>query len=193
MRRGGVCGAIVLILSLLLLPATGSAQDAGRLWSALTKGGHIALMRHALAPGTGDPSEFRIDACETQRNLNGEGRAQARRIGEAFRRNGVVVDRVLSSQWCRCLETAELLALGDVEAFPALNSFFRAREREPEQTGAVRTWIAELPRDGASFVMVTHQVNITALTGVFPRSGEIVVLKLDGAGGFEVAGRIQPL
>ena len=192
MRRGIVCG-VVLVLSLSLLPATGSAQDAGRLWSALAGGGHIALMRHALAPGTGDPDDFRIDDCATQRNLNGEGRAQARRIGEAFRRNGVDVDRVLSSQWCRCLETAELLTVGDVEAFPALNSFFRAREREAGQTGAVRDLLAELPLNGASLVMVTHQVNITALTGVFPRSGEIVVLKLDGAGGFEVAGRLQPL
>ena len=193
MPTQAICGAALLGLSLLLLPAAGTAQAAASLWSALAGGGHVALMRHALAPGTGDPAGFRIGACATQRNLNGEGRAQARRIGEAFRRHGVAVGRVLSSEWCRCRETADLLALGDVEAFPALNSFFRAREREPGQTGAVRALLAALPPDTASLVMVTHQVNITALTGVFPRSGEIVVLKLSGPGGFEVAGTIEPL
>lgn len=101
---------------------TASSSDT---WSLLQQGdrGYVVMMRHALAPGTGDPPNFRLEDCSTQRNLSAQGRAQARRIGEAFRRRGIKVARVLSSQWCRCLETARLMNLGAVEPFAPLNSF----------------------------------------------------------------------
>jgi phosphohistidine phosphatase SixA len=178
-------------LALLVAAAPAHADDA--LWAALADGGHVALMRHAQAPGTGDPDDFRLDDCSTQRNLDQAGRDQARRTGQAFRDRGVTVGRVLSSQWCRCLETAELLALGEAEPFPPLNSFFSDRAREPAQTEAVRALLAEADADGPSLVMVTHQVNITALTGIFPRSGEIVVLRLGGRDIFETIGAIPAL
>ena len=147
-------------------------------------------MRHALAPGTGDPANFVVDDCSTQRNLSDEGREQARRIGLAFRQRNIGIGQVLSSQWCRCLETAELLDLGPVTPFPTLNSFFRRYERRAEQTAALTTFVNR-SIDGPSLVMVSHQVNITALTGVFPSSGEIVVIH-PGAGpeGFTVLGRL---
>jgi broad specificity phosphatase PhoE len=125
--------------------------------------------------------------------LDQTGREQARRTGQAFRERGVEIGEVLSSQWCRCLETAELLALGEVEPFPPLNSFFGARERAQDQTEAVRAFLATVDDKGPSLVMVTHQVNITALTGVSPRSGEIVVLRLGGPDIFETIGVLAAL
>jgi phosphohistidine phosphatase SixA len=166
------------------------STDAEQLWSALKAGGHIALMRHALAPGTGDPGNFVIDDCSTQRNLSDRGREQARRIGREFRDRDIAIGRVLSSLWCRCLETAELLGLGSVEPFPVLNSFFRRTERRAEQTAGLREFVNR-PIEGSSLVLVSHQVNITALTGVFPSSGEIIVIRAPEQGGtFEVLGRL---
>lgn len=182
----------VFVLSLLILPGPAAAQEAAPLWAALAKGGHVALMRHALAPGIGDPEEFQLGDCATQRNLDDTGRAQARRTGDAFRRNGVAVSRVLSSEWCRCVETAALLELGEVEKNPSLNSFFESRENEPRQTAAVRSLLARLDPKAPSVVMVAHQVNISVLTGVYPQSGEIVVLRLGGSDPVEVVGRIPP-
>lgn len=187
----GAVARTVLAVALLVPTVPAHADEA--LWSALADGGHVALIRHAHAPGTGDPDDFRLDDCSTQRNLDRTGRDQARRTGQAFRERGVTIARVLSSQWCRCLETAELLALGDVEPFAPLNSFFGDRGREPEQTEAVRALLAEADADGPSLVLVTHQVNITALTGIYPRSGEIVVLRLGGPDIFETIGAISAL
>lgn len=186
-------GVVILALVLLLLPAAARADDTAALWSALAEGGHVALMRHALAPGIGDPEGFQLDSCDTQRNLNDEGRAQAQRTGAAFRRNGVAVGRILSSEWCRCLETAVLLKLAEVQRFPALNSFFEARENEGKQTRSARATLSKLDPAAPSIVMVTHQVNITALTGEYPQSGAIVVLKPGGPDGFEVIGTIPAL
>jgi phosphohistidine phosphatase SixA len=159
----------------------------------LVDGGHVALMRHARAPGTGDPADFRLDDCSSQRNLDQAGRDQARRTGQAFRDRGVEIGRALSSQWCRCLETARLLALGEVQPFAPLNSFFGDRAQEPGQSEAVRALLAQADAAGPSLIMVTHQVNITALTGVFARSGEIVVLRLGGPDIFETIGSISAL
>lgn len=137
----------------------------------------VAIMRHALAPGTSDPTGFRLDDCATQRNLDDRGKAQARAIGNAIRASGVKVDRVLSSQWCRCRETAELLGLGAVEEVPALNSFFEDRSTAADQTRAVRAILADLPA-AQTVMIVTHQVNITALTNQGVSSGEVFLLDL---------------
>ena len=183
--------AIFAILVLATGPASGAADDVSSLWTALRTGGHIAVMRHALAPGTGDPASFRIDDCGTQRNLSDQGRAQARDIGARFRANGIAAARVFSSQWCRCLETADLIALGPVTELPALNSFFADRDRGPGQTEKLKTWIGGQDLS-TPLVLVTHQVNITALTDVYPTSGEIVVLRRGGLDGLEVIGTIEP-
>lgn len=184
------CAAGMLLALLLALPAAAQAPaDEAALWAALAGGGHAALMRHALAPGTGDPAGFRIDDCATQRNLSPAGREQARALGERFRKHGATDVAVFSSLWCRCLETAELLDLGKVTPLPALNSFFRDSSPEAAQSAAVRRLIAE-QAGRRSVVLVTHQVNITALTGVFPQSGEIVVVRPEGAG-LRLVGRIR--
>jgi broad specificity phosphatase PhoE len=166
----------LLLTVTLLFPFSALAAEESALWDALRSGEAVAMMRHALAPGTGDPANFEIDDCSTQRNLSEEGRRQARAIGERFRQAGIESAEVYSSQWCRCRETAVGLALGEVEDLTHLNSFFAQRERRDAQTQALARWLSER-QPGAPLVLVTHQVNITALTGVYPRSGEIVVFR----------------
>jgi len=143
---------------------------------------YVVLLRHALAPGTGDPANFQLDDCSTQRNLNDEGREQARQIGQAFRDRNVEVQQVLSSQWCRCLETAELMDLGEVKPYPTLNSFFRDRSTAEAQTTETKQFLLSQIENPGVIVMVTHQVNITGITDIVPRSGEAVVVQVDAEG-----------
>jgi broad specificity phosphatase PhoE len=186
----------VLIVSgvLISIHAFGSHAVAGsgaQDWGRLAQGGLVVLIRHAPAPGFGDPPGFRLDDCSTQRNLSEEGRAQARSLGEAFRRRAVPVEKVYSSQWCRCRDTAQL-AFGAFQEHPALNSFFEQPERMASQTEDLRALLLQLrPRRG-NLVMVTHQVNITALTGVVPSQGELVAVAVDDDGRVEVRLRLMP-
>ena len=174
------------IFVLLALCGPASAQDD--LLALLRQPGAAAIMRHARAPGTGDPAGFQPGMCSTQRNLDEAGREQARRIGARLRAAGVTAP-VFTSEWCRTRETAELLGIGPVRPLPALNSFFGERTSEPAQTEALRAFIAGL--DGPA-VLVTHQVNITALTGVYPADGEMIVLRRGPNGSYAVAGRLMP-
>ncbi len=166
------------------------AASADAVWQALAAPGAIGLLRHALAPGTGDPANFVLGDCSTQRNLNATGRAQARAIGAAIRERDIAMDRVLSSQWCRCLDTAELLDLGPVEPLPALNSFFGNRSRGPAQTRQTLAFLHDLPRE-QRVMLVTHQVNITALTGQGVASGELFVAHRRDDGSLEVQGSVR--
>lgn len=180
---------LALILVLLGIPDAARANDA--MWDLLKAGGQVAIIRHAsTVPGLGDPPGFRLDDCNTQRNLSDAGREEARRIGAAFRDRGVPVGRVLSSRWCRCLETARL-AFGAPEPWAPLDSFFDDRSREPEQTRQVRSLIGDRPASG-NLILVTHQVNIGALTGIFPAQGEMIILTPLGNADFRVAGRLLP-
>ena len=177
----------LVMLVLLVAPLTAQADDA--LWTLLKRGGHIVLIRHANAPGTFDPPGMRTDDCSTQRNLDEQGREEARRIGLAFRAREIPVGAVRSSRWCRCLETARL-AFGRVEHWWALDGFLRSPELEAPHTAQVRA-VARQPFTGPNLVFVTHQFNIRALTGLSPVSGEIVVLTPKGSE-FAVAGSIPP-
>lgn len=160
----------ILALALLFLPTPLLADD----WEALRAPDTIAIMRHALAPGTSDPAQFQLDDCSTQRNLDTRGRDQARRIGAALRDNGIAFDQILSSEWCRTRETADLLDMGQVTPFPPLNSFFQDRSTRDSQTRALR---AHLAQTEGKLMIVTHQVNISALAGQSTRSGEILILR----------------
>lgn len=175
-----------------LLPALSQADEAA--WAALKKPGAIVLFRHALAPGGGDPPGFKASDCSTQRNLSDEGRQQAQRIGQALRERGVAVQAVWHSAWCRTRDTAQLafpaLQAPALRPEPAFNSFFGDRSSEPAQTAAARKLLLAWRGPGA-LVVVTHQVNITALTEVFSQSGEGTVLLREGQK-LRVAGRIQP-
>ncbi|OWW22865.1 hypothetical protein AYR66_14525 [Noviherbaspirillum denitrificans] len=145
-------------------------------WEQLRTGGYILLMRHAQTDaGVGDPPGFTLGDCRTQRNLSSEGRVQARRTGEMFRNRGIAVGEVRTSAWCRCVDTATL-AFDNAVVWPVLNSFFDNPERRERQTGELKDYIRGY-RSRANLVLVTHQVNITALTGETVAAGEIVVLK----------------
>lgn len=150
-------------------------------FEALRQPGVVALMRHALAPGTGDPAGFAVDDCSTQRNLDARGRDQARRTGDALREAGVTFDHIWTSQWCRARDTALLMEMGDVQETPPLNSFFAGRGNRAAQTAATLDLISVLPAD-ERLLIVTHQVNITALTGRGVGSGEIIVTRRTGDG-----------
>ncbi len=167
--------------------AWASAQDAG--WNAL-RDGAVVLFRHADAPGVGDPPGFQLGDCRTQRNLGPAGRDQARRLGERLRAQGVRPARVLTSQWCRARDTAELAFPGQAETSPAFNSFFDDRARDAAQTAEARALLLAWRGPGA-LVVFTHQVNISALSGITTQSGEGVVLQRQGDT-LGVAGRITP-
>lgn len=181
LRRQFLAGSVLAL-------ATGARADVAP-WAEARAGRAIVLLRHAIAPGTGDPPGFRIGDCGTQRNLSDEGRAQARRIGDLFRRNGIRAAQVHSSQWCRCLDTAEGLGLGAVREQPLLNSFFGNRAEGAAQTEALRAWLSGLPADGP-IVLVTHQVNITGLTSIVPASGELL-FAMRGQTPLDLIGRVR--
>ena len=181
-----------IFLTLALLLGNVGVGYADDLWSALKSGKHLVLIRHALAPGYSDPDYFDVKDCKTQRNLNEEGRYQSKEIGDLFRSNGISRATVYSSQWCRCLDTAKLLDLGDVSELPSLNSFFEHFRKEKSQTEQTMRWIQDAPLDTPT-VLVSHQVNISALTGYTPASGEIVFVRRSKDGSIFVIGSIQTL
>ena len=186
---------LIAVSALVVLHAGFGAPNtlaAPSTWDLLKQPGHFVLMRHALAPGTGDPRQVDLNDCGTQRNLSDGGRAQARRTGDALRAAGIASADVFTSQWCRCRETAELLGLGPVQDMPALNSFFSEPDTETAQMQQLRKDIARLPLDRPT-VLITHQVVITSLTGIWPRSGELVVVRRLADGQFRPVSRIDPL
>ena len=179
-------------LAVLLLATPGpAAADPERAWAALVKGGHVALIRHGNAPPGygGDPPGFKIEDCATQRNLDELGREQARAVGEAFRTHGVRVDRVVSSPWCRCLDSARLMALGPVESAWSL---------VPDRQGADSVRLRELKalvsawRGPGTLVLVTHALTVRPLTGFLPGQAETVVLAPGSGSGADpvLVGRI---
>jgi phosphohistidine phosphatase SixA len=165
------------LIALLVLGIAGTAPAADNEVERLKAGG-VLLLRHALAPGFGDPPEFRVDDCATQRNLNDEGRRQAAAIGDWLRARGIAEARVYSSQWCRCLETARLLDLGEVTPLPALNSFFQQRSEREARLAALREFLAGQSPQDRPLILVTHQVTVSALSGLFADSGKGVVATL---------------
>jgi broad specificity phosphatase PhoE len=180
-------GLIVLLMGLGTTTTAWSGDD--RLVQRLLAGGEVLLIRHAAAPGTGDPAGFRLGDCATQRNLSDTGREQARAIGDWLRDQGVGRARVYSSQWCRCLETAELLDLGLVVELPGLNSFYeRPQDREPN-LAAIRDFLKARPPRGELLILVTHQVTISALTGEYTASGHGVLATPGKGGALRTVGR----
>lgn len=178
-------------MALLITPARhADPQDA---WAALVEGGHVALIRHANAPPGqgGDPPGFRIDDCATQRNLDETGRAQAKALGEAFRSRGVRVDSIRSSPWCRCLDTAALMAVGPVARSWAL---VPATERNPNAAAALRALQEMVSSWGGpgTLVLVAHGLTARVLLGIVPDQAETLVLKPvpGSASGVHVVGRI---
>jgi broad specificity phosphatase PhoE len=186
-RRAGFALLLFTLIAACVSARGAAADDA--VWSALRAGGHIVLMRHgATTPGVGDPAGMRLDDCSTQRNLNDEGRRESHGVGEAFRTRGIVVDRVLSSPWCRCLETARL-AFGRAETWLPLSNLFGRPENAAAQVREMRALVGER-RSGGNLVLVSHGSTILALTGVNLGTAEAVVTRPLGNGEFSVVGRL---
>jgi hypothetical protein len=169
--------ALLALICVVLAAAPVRAEDASaRAWDALRGDGHVALIRHASAPGVvGDPVGFRLDDCATQRNLSEAGRAEARAFGDHFRAQKVKVGKVINSQCCRCRQTAELMDIGPVEGVPTVNDAFVLRDRREELTAGARAVIAAWRGPGA-LVIATHGENILALLGFRPAEGEVIVV-----------------
>ena len=162
----------VLILSLFSIHSHSSEQN----WKPAQEGNKVILIRHSLAPGGGDPTGFKIDDCKTQRNLNRAGITQSKKIGKLFKKNKVPIDQVLSSQWCRCKDTAKY-AFKNHKEFTALNSTFQSpyNKNEPKQLKELYNFVKKWDGDGKNLVLVTHYSIITAITNVVPSSGEIII------------------
>ena len=181
-------GVRIVALALLLIASPASGSD--ELWELLRGGGQVVLIRHPLTtPGAGDPAGFRLEDCTTQRNLSEEGREHAKRIGEAFRLHRVPIERVLTSPWCRCVETASL-AFGKAEILPALSNLFGRSENRQKQVDALTPLVGER-RAGGNLVLVTHGSTILALTRIPANMGDIMVLTPHGEGRFALAGRFS--
>jgi phosphohistidine phosphatase SixA len=163
------------------------ADDAADAWKALRAGGHVALMRHADAPGGfGDPPGFRVDDCATQRNLSDKGRADAAKIGARLKREGIAFGTILSSPWCRCVDTARLTNLGTVDTEATFGNVVVLRDQRDALTAGARALIAKWSGP-SNLLVVTHGANIAALTAISPASGEIVVVR---GGSVEPVGRL---
>lgn len=180
----------IFILLALWMPAFATGQESDEaVWAALQQDRKVVLIRHAITdPGIGDPPGFVPGKCDTQRNLSARGRDDARRIGEAFRARDIPVAEVLSSRWCRCLDTARL-AFGRATPAPMLDSIFNDKETAAEEK--VRQVFAAMERRPAkgNLVLVTHNQNILALTGLSVAAGEMVVAVPEN-GAFRVIGRL---
>jgi len=184
---------IRFIIFVILLGFASAVDRAGageaEAWAALRAGRHVALMRHADAPGgVGDPAGFRIDDCATQRNLSARGREDAATIGKRLKSEGIALERIISSPWCRCMETATLLQLGPVAAEATFGNVVVLSDQRQSLTAGARAVIDRWTGSGILLV-VTHGANIAALTGISPASGEIVVVRT-GSGGSESVGRL---
>ena len=175
------CVGVALVIGLSLIASGAQGSD---LSDRLKSNRHVLLMRHAYAPGVGDPPGYSLNRCETQRTLNDEGMAQATRIGQWLRAQGVTQAQVLSSVWCRCQQTAERLNLGPVRVEPALASFFDdPSQAAPRQEALERLVAQSLAAKGdQALILVTHHVNIRAYVGRDIGSGDMVLAQVNPQG-----------
>lgn len=186
-RDGFSLAAFAALLLLAALPAMAQTPDA---YALLRQPGHVAFLRHAAtAGGFGDPPGYRLDDCSTQRPLVDAGRAQARRTRAALAANGVAFDRVLTSPWCRCKETAELVTGREAEVMQALANLVGRSEHRDAQVTALKAYLAGI--GGARALFVTHGIVISALVGINPAEGEMVIAKIGAGGIATVVGRLK--
>ena len=183
MKSLSLCLSLVTLLMFQGTPAIAQTELA----TALKDGQHVLLMRHADAPGFGDPSGYQVSQCATQRNLGEYGRKQAKATGVWLANQGIDKAKVFSSPWCRCFDTATLLGKGSVTKEAALGSFFDNMSQSKKYTDDLIKLIAQERGKGASnlnmpIIMVTHHVNIQSYTGTVVSSGDMVLVKVDQSG-----------
>ena len=164
----------ICILAVLIFGKSGFAFSYTLNDYAKNPFGNVLFIRHALAPGFGDPQDFDLNDCSTQRNLDGEGREQAFRIGEKIKAARIKFSKIYSSQWCRCLETAKNMNLGEITVEPGLNSFFQGIVPKDKTLDRLRKRLESVEAKQELVLMITHQVTITAVTGITVSSGGAV-------------------
>jgi phosphohistidine phosphatase SixA len=179
------------LIALIFLLAPVARADDNALWALLKAPGHVVLLRHSNAPGaTPEPYGINLKDCSIQRSLDDAGRAQARRIGDEFRKHGITRVRLVSSQFCRALETAKLTRLGPVAELPALNQVFLADLSGMHETAEkTRNFMKTIPAKQLT-MLVTHVSNIQSIAGANLSSGEMAIVHLDASGAVVVDGRI---
>ena len=181
--------ALILLISLSIQPSYASELLIWDKLSASSAQGYVLLLRHSLAPGVGDPDNFKLGDCSTQRNLSQEGRDDAAEIGAWIKRQNVKIYRVESSRWCRARQTAKLLDIGKVKLNKNLDSLFRESNLESHpKTLKTKEQILNHRSKSGLLVLVGHYVNIAALVGVGVDSGEGVIVKADKNGVIKVLG-----
>lgn len=168
---------IAAILASLLMAFPVGATEAG--WALLRNGGQVVLMRYAYAPGTTDPANFDIERCNTQRNLSERGRQQARKIGALFAARAEPVEKIYTSNYCRCVDTVRFAFAKEAEKLEALDSIAAAPETEAERNAEIMRIVKDYSGSG-NLVLVTHESNIRSLTGVSAREGEAIIVTPDG-------------
>lgn len=178
------------IAACMMLIATTAFADDAALWNKLAQGGQVVLIRHSpTVPGSYDPPGFTIEDCSSQRLLSDAGREHAKRLGAAFRERNIPVERVLSSRFCRCIDTAAL-AFGTVEPWEMLdNTGYDNAAARDEKREAVREAASRWGKLG-NLILVTHGFNISAAVGTMPSQGEMVILEPLGDKGFRMVGRL---
>ena len=176
MRNVIIFGALVLSMALPV--------QANDLAENLRSSSYVLLMRHASAPGVGDPPNYKLDDCKTQRNLDTEGRRQAVVVGDWLRKQGIQSANVFSSIWCRCIETAALLNFNGYRVEPSLGSFFDEMAKAPESNRALQRFIDQhlKTKGDRALILVTHHVNILEFSGENVASGDMVLVKVDASG-----------
>ena len=167
------CILTFIVFTILIFPSEASARsELEKIRNSISA--NVIFLRHALAPGSGDPSNFAKKDCSTQRNLNNEGRSQARLIGHYFKAKKINFSEILTSEWCRCIDTTKELNLGKWEIFSGLNSFYEGHEKKDKVMAKLRKKLNSLSHSDL-VLLVTHQVVILAQTGIAPKSGEMVL------------------
>jgi phosphohistidine phosphatase SixA len=176
--------SFLIIICTLLFTQSKFATAQSDLTSKLKDGSHVLLMRHADAPGYGDPKNYQISQCSTQRNLGDLGRKQAKNTGDWLSSQGIEQAKVYSSPWCRCIDTASLLNKGVVKKEAALGSFFDDMSQAKRQTDELVKLIAVERKQNPTMpiIMVTHHVNIESYMGMVVNSGDMVLVKVDPTG-----------
>ena len=169
-----ILSSLVMVLGGISISSATSLDGEALKNAVISHGANVIFMRHALAPGYGDPDDFYINDCATQRNLDATGRQQAQDLGQLFQSSGLTVDTILSSRWCRCQDTAIEMDIGDYRTHDGLNSFFQDHVDRDETLVLLREELSRLKSDDL-VLMITHQVVIQAVTGISPRSGGMVL------------------
>jgi len=171
----------ILLCAAVFLPFVSNASE---LSEKLQSSEYVLLMRHTRAPGIGDPENFNLNDCSTQRNLSDEGKQQAIRIGNWLKEQEVTSAIVLSSPWCRCNDTAQLINFGDIEVASALSSFFNETNKANQRNQDLQRLISEKLKfkSNHALILVTHEVNISGYTGESVAAGEMVLAKVDNGG-----------